>query len=130
MPRNRPNIAARQHDGLLFRSQPEIHLYDALKSRGVYLAPLPVFLRGGKEYQRLEPDFVLLYKGIVMVVEVDGATVHRESPAEAHARVQGLIRDGVRVERVDASECASRADAERCAAKLMDALEGYRALRT
>lgn len=41
------NIASRRHDGLLFRSQAEVHLYDALKARGVYLAPLPVFIRGG-----------------------------------------------------------------------------------
>jgi hypothetical protein len=124
------NIAARQHDGLLFRSPPEIHLYDALKAKGVYLAPLPVLLRGGATYQRIEPDFVLISKGVIMVVEIDGATVHRESPAEAHARTQGLAHDGVRVERVAAAECATRADADRCAAKLIAALEGYRRLRT
>lgn len=123
------NIAAKVHDGLLFRSQPEIHLYEALKSRGVYMAPLPVFLRGGASYQRLEPDFVLIHKGVLVVVEVDGATVHRESPVEAHARTQGLQREGVRIERVSAGECATRADADRCAARLMDALETYRGLR-
>lgn len=123
------NIAARQHDGLLFRSEPEMHLYDALKAKGVFLAPLPVFLRGGATYQRIEPDFVLLHKGVVMVVEIDGATVHRESPAEAHARTQGLLRDGVRVERVPASDCTTRPAADRCAAKLMEALERYRELR-
>ncbi len=124
------NIAARQHDGLLFRSPPEINLYDALKAKGVFLAPLPVFLRGGATYQRLEPDFVLIAKGVIMVVEIDGATVHRESPAEAHLRTQGLLHDGVRVERVAAAECATRHDADRCATKLITALEGYRALRT
>lgn len=123
------NIAARQQDGLLFRSQPEIHLYQALKTRGVYFAPLPVFLRGGETYQRLEPDFVLLYKGVVMVVEVDGATVHRESPAEAHARTQGLLREGVRVERVNATECADLEAAHQCAEKLLDALARYSELR-
>jgi hypothetical protein len=124
------NIAARQHDGLLFRSPAEIFLYNALKAKGVFLAPLPVFLRGGATYQRLEPDFVLISKGVIMVVEIDGATVHRESPAEAHLRTQGLLHDGVRVERVAAAECATRQDADRCATKLVAALEGYRALRT
>jgi hypothetical protein len=123
------NIAARQHDGLLFRSEPEVLLYDALKAKGVYLAPLPVFLRGGAAYQRLEPDFVLLHKGVVMVVEIDGATVHRESPSEAHARTQGLQRDGVRVERVPATDCSTKQAAERCATKLIEALERYRELR-
>lgn len=123
------NIAARQHDGLLFRSQPEIHLYNALKAKGIYLAPLPVFLRGGPTYQRLEPDFVLLHKGVIMVVEIDGATVHRESPAEAHKRTEGLQRDGVHVERVQASECATAQDAQRCAEKLVAALASYLELR-
>jgi hypothetical protein len=123
------NIAAKQHDGLLFRSEPEVLLYDALKGKGVYLAPLPVFLRGGTTYQRLEPDFVLLHKGVVMVVEIDGATVHRESAAEAHARTQGLQHAGVHIERVPASACATKSDAEQCAQRLIAALEGYRQLR-
>jgi hypothetical protein len=122
------NIAARQHDGLLFRSQPEINLYSALKSKGIYFAPLPVFLRGGATYQRLEPDFVLLHKGVMMVVEVDGATVHQESPAEAHARTQGLLREGVRVERVPADACETPEKAAQCATRLIEALERYREL--
>lgn len=64
-----------------------------------------------------------------MVVEVDGATVHRESPAEAHARTQGLQQDGVRVERVPASACATRALADQCAVTLLRALDRYRELR-
>lgn len=123
------NIAARQHDGLLFRSEPEILLYDALKGKGIYLAPLPVLVRGGATFQRLEPDFLVLHKGVLMLVEVDGASVHKESPAEAHARTQGLQRDGVRVERVQAKDCATKQAAERCAAKLIEALERYRELR-
>jgi hypothetical protein len=41
------NIAARQYDGLLFRSEEEINLYRAFKAAGVSFAPLPVFVRGG-----------------------------------------------------------------------------------
>jgi len=122
------NIAARQHDGLLFRSEPEINLYGALKAKGLYVAPLPVFIRGGASYQRLEPDFFLLHEGVVMVVEVDGATVHRESPAEAHARTQGLQQNGVRIERVAASECSTTDGAAKCARQIMLALERYRKL--
>jgi len=102
------NIAARQHDGLLFQSQAEINLHVALKSCGVYLAPLPVFIRGGATYQRREPDFVLVRNGVLMVVEVDGATVHKESPVEADERTQGLALEGVRVERVLAPNCELR----------------------
>lgn len=124
------NIAARAHDGLLFRSQAEINLYDALKRLGVYMAPLPVFVRGGDTYQRLEPDFVLIHQGVLVVVEVDGATVHRESPTEAHARTVGLQQEGVRIERVSAANCATRQAAAQCAASLMKALVKYSALRT
>jgi hypothetical protein len=38
------NVATRLADGLLFRSEPEIFLYKALKSAGVSFAPLPVFV--------------------------------------------------------------------------------------
>jgi hypothetical protein len=119
------NIAPYQHDGLLFRSKPEVHLYTALKARGIYMAPLPVFLRGGERYERLEPDFLLVHDGVVMVVEVDGGTVHRETPAEAHARTQGLQREGVHIERLPADECETPDLARSAAEKLVRALEKY-----
>lgn len=46
------NVAPLTQDGLLFRSQPEIYLYKALKSLGVSFAPLPVFIRGGRIVQQ------------------------------------------------------------------------------
>lgn len=64
------NIAPLTQDGLLFRSHPEINLYKALKATGLSFAPLPVFIRGGESYSRIEPDFVLVHQGITMVVEV------------------------------------------------------------
>src|SRR5690606_35974377 len=78
------NLAPHTCDGLRFRSQPEINLYKALKSLGVTFAPLPVFIRGGEDYQRIEPDFVILQDGILLIVEVDGDTTHQETPVEAH----------------------------------------------
>jgi hypothetical protein len=99
------NIAAREKDGLLFRSQPEINLYLALKSQGVSFAPLPVFIRGGKTHQRMEPDFIVIKNGITMQVEVDGDTVHTETPAEAQTRVAMLEDEGVFVHRIAASRC-------------------------
>ncbi|RAA18466.1 hypothetical protein [Ralstonia pseudosolanacearum] len=116
------NVAPLSVDGLIFRSQPEIHLYRAFKSMGISFAPLPVFIRGGAEYKRIEPDFVVVHAGLVMVVEVDGDTVHQETPAEAHARTTMLLHEGVHFERVNASECDSslkaKATAERLAAIL------------
>ncbi|EKO3421176.1 hypothetical protein NXE12_001535 [Vibrio fluvialis] len=99
------NVAPLTTDGLLFRSQPEIHFYRALKSEGVSFSPLPVFIRGGQTYSRIEPDFVIVHNGITMVVEIDGDTVHQETPAEAQARVRTLQHEGVQVERILASEC-------------------------
>ena len=88
------NIASRECDGLLFRSQPEIFLYKALKSLGVSFAPLPVVLRGGSEYKRIEPDFVVFHDVMFTIVEVDGDTFHKESPAEAQARITLLEDEG------------------------------------
>ncbi len=116
------NIAPKTCDGLLFRSEPEINLYKALKTLGVSFAPLPVFVRGGKTYSRIEPDFVILKDGIVMIVEVDGDTVHTETPADAHARTTMLAHEGAAIERVKASECATEELAKGCAEKLLTAL--------
>ncbi|MFT3772985.1 MAG: hypothetical protein QM820_46980 [Minicystis sp.] len=115
------NPAPLSADGLFFRSQPEIHLYFALKSAGVTFAPLPVFIRGGVDYSRLEPDFVLLNDGVLLVVEVDGN--HREGPADAHARLRPLHSEGAVVERVKAEECDTPEKAKACAVRLKQILK-------
>lgn len=113
------NVAPLSVDGLIFRSQPEIHLYRAFKSIGVSFAPLPVFIRGGADYKRIEPDFVIIHAGHVMVVEVDGDTVHQETPAEAHARTTMLLHEGVHFERIRASECDTSEKAKASAERLL-----------
>jgi len=116
------NIASLQHEGLLFRSRPEINLYVAFKALGVTFAPLPVFIRGGQTYARLEPDFVLLKNGVPMVVEVDGDTYHHETPAQAHQRLVPLDHEGARIERVNADECKTPEAARKCADRLLQIL--------
>lgn len=123
------NIASRSFEGLLFRSQPEIFLFQALKAVGVSFAPLPVFVRGGASYRRIEPDFVILKDGIVMVVEVDGDTVHQETPAEAHDRTTMLVHEGAHVERVKASECETAELAATCVKKLLRVFDKLKAAR-
>ena len=123
------NVASRAYDGLLFRSEPEINLYKALKATGVTFALLPVFLRGGSTYQRLEPDFILIKDGVMLHVEVDGDTVHQETPAEAHARTTMLLHEGVPTERVKASECEDTTSAARCAQKLLAVLGKHKISR-
>lgn len=117
------NVAPLTEDGLLFRSKPEIYVYKALKATGVSFAPLPVFIRGGKSYSRIEPDFVLIYKGITMVLEVDGDTVHTETPAEAQARTRTLQHEGVYVERILASDCDSPEKAKDVTEKILSTFQ-------
>ena len=117
------NIASRNCEGLLFRSQAEINFYKALKTMGVSFAPLPVFIKGGHTYQRIEPDFVIVKNGFMMVVEVDGDTVHHETPAEAHSRTTMLLHEGVHFERIKASECATEELALGTARKIISILE-------
>lgn len=113
------NVAPLSCDGLLFRSQPEIHFYRALKSLGVSFAPLPVFVRGGQNYSRIEPDFVIVHNGLLMVVEVDGDTVHQGTPAEAHKRTTILLHEGAHFERILASECDTPLKAKAAAERLI-----------
>lgn len=98
------NIASKEHRGLLFRSKAEINLFEAMQRAQLAVAPLPVFVRIGKSYHRLEPDFIVVFKGLTFVVEVDGDTFHRESPAEADKRLVPLTYEGVEVRRIRAED--------------------------
>ncbi|KAB8316526.1 hypothetical protein SD81_025390 [Tolypothrix campylonemoides VB511288] len=123
------NIPSRTLDGLLFRSENEILFYKALKSLGVTFAPLPVFIRGGETYKRIEPDFVIVKDGVMLVVEIDGDTVHHETPAEAHARTTMLAHEGVHIERIRASDCKTQEQANACAKKIIEILDKIKSLR-
>lgn len=114
------NIASKQHQGLLFRSQAEITLFAALTRAKLAVAPLPVFVRIGKAYNRLEPDFVVVYKGLTFVVEVDGDTYHRELPAEADRRLIPLTYEGVEVRRIRATDLATDEAADSVVRDLVD----------
>lgn len=107
-------------DGLLFRSPPEVCVYRALKARGVPMAPLAVFLQGGSNYIRIEPDFFLLVSGRAYVIEVDGDSYHRENPAEAQQRTEFLERAGVHVKHVSAKDCDTDEKARSCVSRLLE----------
>lgn len=119
------NVAPYVVDGLLFRSVPEVNLYQAFKAIGVSFAPLPVFLRGGDSYRRVEPDFVVFHSGILLVVEIDGQPFHHESPADAHARLTLLQHEGARVERIHADDCDSMEKARKVAGRLMQVIDKH-----
>jgi hypothetical protein len=117
------NIAARVYDGLLFRSRSEVLFYDALKRTGVPFAPLSVVLRGGHDYRRIEPDFVIFKDGIVMVVEIDGDLYHMETPAAAHTRLKMLLDEGVRLERITAAACDTPGKAAEAVALVLSTID-------
>jgi hypothetical protein len=123
------NMPTREVDGLLFRSPPEVFLYRALKAKGVVFAPLPVFLRGGAGYERVEPDFVVMREGAVMLVEVDGDTFHVESPAEADRRTRMFKIEGAYIERVRARECDTPEKADSTAQRILLEFKQWRATR-
>uniref|UniRef100_UPI00356549A8 DUF559 domain-containing protein n=1 Tax=Pontibacterium sp. TaxID=2036026 RepID=UPI00356549A8 len=85
--------------------------------------PLPVFIRGGAEYRRIEPDFVIFKEGVLVILEVDGDTVHTETPAEAHARTTMLNHEGAHIERFRSSECDSPEKADVVANKVLELIE-------
>jgi len=114
------NIASNQHQGLLFRSKAEISLFNALMRAKLAVAPLPVFVRIGKSYNRIEPDFIVIYKGLTFVVEVDGDTFHKELPAEADKRLVPLTYEGVEVRRIRAAELKDDAAANKAVKELID----------
>jgi hypothetical protein len=120
------NIAARQYDGLLFRTKEEINLYRAFKALGVTFAPLPVFVRGGNGTRRIEPDFVIVKGGMIAVIEVDGP-IHRESPVDAHNRLAMLAYEGAHTERIRSEECSTMENAEICAKRILAALAKVKA---
>lgn len=113
------NVAPLEFEGLLFRSVPEQLLYKALKATGIPFAPLPVFVRGGERFSRVEPDFVLIKDGVVMFVEIDGSSYHKESPADAHYRIKPFQDEGVIVDRIKAEHCSTPELAQRYAAHLV-----------
>ena len=114
------NIAKIQYEGLLFRSEPEVFFYRAAKRRGLPIAPLPVFVQGGNDYHRTEPDFVIIKDGVTVIVELDGNQFHRETPVQAQNRLRFLTQQGASLYRVESSRCATLQGADECLAEVID----------
>lgn len=123
------NIASQQHRGLLFRSKAEITLFEALSRAKLAVAPLPVFVRIGKNYNRIEPDFVVVFKGLTFVVEVDGDTYHKELPADADKRLVPLTWEGVEVRRIRAEDVKTEAMADSAVQELIEFMTRRKAAR-
>ena len=105
---NRPRIP---HDELVFRTVSETYVHQALVQRKVIFMPLPVVMRNdGKKPRptgsgRIEPDFVILYRGRTVVLEIDGGSHDQESPVDAQERLAFMESAGAYVERVRTDQC-------------------------
>jgi hypothetical protein len=103
----RPQIL---HDELWFRHIEEQYIYEALLRRGHPFMPLPVVMRAnGKKRpngvnRRIEPDFCILYKGRLVILEIDGGS-HWETPVDADKRVMFLREQGAIIRRISADDC-------------------------
>lgn len=117
------NPAAIEHEGLLFRSQPEVLLFVALRDTGLPVMPLPVVVSKSSHFKRIEPDFVIICRGVTFVVEVDGDRWHQESPSAAQERLRHLEDEGVRIIRVSAKNCNSTNSAKETAKNILLRIE-------
>ena len=117
------NPASIQHEGLLFRSRSEVLLYEALRDTGLLVMPLPVVIFRGQRYRRIEPDFVVIRRGMTFIVEVDGDRWHQESPVAAQERLRHLEDEGVRIIRVSAENCNSADLARQTAEDILSRIE-------
>ena len=111
--------AAIEYDGLWFRTKEEVFLYRALKAQGALVAPGPVFVKERALRRRVEPDFLVIKDGVVLVVELDGGSHNDETPAEAQERLLALEQAGCRVRRVQATDCGSDAQAAKIAKDIL-----------
>lgn len=116
------NLAAIEYEGLLFRSNPEILLFIALRNTGLPVMPLPVVISKGT-HKRIEPDFVVIKQGMTFVIELDGDFWHKESPSSAHSRLLHLESEGVRVIRISAKNCNSTDSANNAAKHILSVME-------
>lgn len=117
------NPATLEYEGLLFRSHPEVLLFVALRDTGLPVMPLPVVVSKGSRFRRIEPDFVVICRGVTFVVEVDGDRWHQESPAAAQERLRHLEEEGVRIIRVSAEKCNSPDSAKETAKDILLIIE-------
>ena len=80
----------------------------------VHVGFLPTVLAGRtlpNGRKRIEPDFMVMKDGVVMVVEVDGQFTHRETPLKAHEREAVFRDEGVQFTRVGATNSPESASA-------------------
>lgn len=108
---NVPGVPAAPHisrDGLRYRSKTEMRVAEELKQRNLLFFPLPAAVLPGRAVR--EPDFVVLHKGRVGVLEVHGEPWHPASrAAEENAKSLPYRLAGAEHLIVDATEAYNAA---------------------
>lgn len=108
------SVPRRQWMGLWFRSQSEVRIAEALDRANVLFAPNPSVRLGVTPDHRgnPEPDFLVIAKGKVGILEVDGAPFHPPERADEHHERDRRFREhGIKVvERFSASDCYGMPD--------------------
>ncbi|HAC63971.1 MAG TPA: hypothetical protein DCF68_10640 [Cyanothece sp. UBA12306] len=109
------------HDGLFFRSQPSIFLYEALKYMKVSFTCLPLFIQGigMNQAQQIQLDFLIIKEGIMLGIKVKDNTSIKETPTDYN----WLINERVHFQAVEESECDNLQKAKLCVNKLMRIVE-------
>jgi hypothetical protein len=105
--------AALEHDGLRFRSRPEICIYEALKRRRVLFFPNAAAVLGGAEdVVKKEPDFLICCEGNWGLLEVMGDVFHPGATAmKDHERARRFKDYGlIVIEFYDAARCQEQPD--------------------
>jgi hypothetical protein len=95
------------HQGLKFRSQTEVRVYDELIKRRLLVFPLPVAVLGDVGIYR-EPDFLVFARnGRSGILDIHGEPFHSvETAAQEHDRRRRFVDFGVNeYEIYDAAQC-------------------------
>ena len=107
---DRPKIV---HDELFFRTISEQYVYEALLRRGLPFMPLPVVVKANTMKRpisgvnvRIEPDFCVIFKGRLVVLEIDGGSHNHKTAAEEEDRLRFLKEQGVIVRHIAADKCS------------------------
>jgi len=113
------------YDGLRFRSWGEIAIYKELRQRNVLFLPNALAVLGttgteyGEKVKRLEPDFLVFYKGKCGILEVNGDAFHSGpiKTAEDHDRARKFQKYGLYF--------IQAYSADRCKEKPMDVVDEF-----
>lgn len=95
-------------NGLPQYSHTEARIHSALERMGIlFTQNAPVRLTVNGRRRTLQPDFLIIHKGRIGILEVDGAPFHpAERSAIEHRRDRSFKRSGIYVvERFDATDC-------------------------